>query len=145
MKLTSKNITIISAILLSLSACDEAGITSLRNGTRDAKYSQKHIHKQYLDCYALDKSSKATCVDELNKEHISLNLQKNSKYLADFQYEAEKRGFKHFLNSSGKICDVIDEGPRFDSNKHRYVVRCISENVYFMSFNYETKEWQLRD
>ena len=142
MKHTSKKLTIISAILLSLAACDGDN-SKTRDGAVDTKYFQKHVHKHYLDCYALDEDSKAACVDRLNEKYILKRFWDNPDYLVSFQYQAEKLGFKHFINDAGKPCDAINEGPIFDDQEQRYIVKCKGENIYYMRFNYETTQWQL--
>lgn len=144
MKLTYKKLATFSAILLSLAACDVDN-SKRKDGAPDTKYFQKHVHKHYLDCYALDKGGKATCVDKLNKKYILKRFWDNPDYLVSFQYAAEKLGFKHFLNDAGKSCDAINKGPIFDDQEQRYIVKCESDKVYLMRFDYETNQWQLEE
>ena len=103
------------------------------------------VHLNYLDCYALDEDSKATCVDKLNEKYILKRFWDNPDYLVSFQYQAEKLGFKHFINDAGKPCDVINEGPIFDDKEQRYIVKCESGKTYLMHFDYDKKEWQVED
>lgn len=84
-------------------------------------------------------------MNNLNKKYILKKFCDNPEYLINFQYEAERLGFKYFINDVGKSCDSINKGPEFDQQEQRYIVKCEGDKTYLMRFNYETREWKLED
>ncbi|MFK7967604.1 MAG: hypothetical protein AB8B68_00305 [Rickettsiaceae bacterium] len=144
---TKLKLTIILAVTLALSACkeDQQEITTIQGeATYQAKVVKHEIHLDYLNCYPLSKDDKKQCVKILNKQYAKNHLS-DSHYLQFFQYEAEKLGFKHFLNNADKNCEKVSYGPEFEPEKQAYLVKCKPDQQYFMTFNYQTKTWCLID
>src|SRR5579871_1107989 len=82
-------------------------------GCINAKAVKPEIYKSYLTCYALDNATKKECTDKLAEKYIEKQWQQNQEYVESFQFEAEKLGFKKFLNNHNLSCESIDEGPLF--------------------------------
>ncbi len=95
--------------------------------------------KEYLACYALDKLAKKKCTDKLAKKYTIAGKTDIQK----FQFEAEKIGFKNFLNEKGKLCESIDNGPEFVKSENAYIVWCKPSQLYFMQFDYDKKQWSI--
>jgi hypothetical protein len=85
---------------------------------------QDEISAKYLACYALEPTAKTECVLAL-------------------QFEAEKQGFKEFINGAGLPCTAVSEGPQFVRSKQAYLVQCEPDNQYWMQFNYQNNQWEL--
>jgi hypothetical protein len=81
-------------------------------------------HSRYLSCYALEPASKSKCLQE-------------------FQFAAEKEGFKEFINNLDLPCGGVEESPAFIEEKQAYVVKCKPGLEYLMRFYYDSKEWKL--
>lgn len=79
---------------------------------------------RYLACYALPAPAKNQCTENA-------------------RFEAERLGFKSFLNDRGLSCESVDEGPEFIEDRRAYLVKCSSGQQYFMRFNYETNDWEI--
>jgi hypothetical protein len=79
---------------------------------------------KYLACYALNPVAKRECLNSL-------------------VFEAEKLGFKQFLNNLNLTCAGIENGPEFIEEKKAYLILCSPNHQYFMQFNYDTFEWKL--
>ena len=62
-----------------------------------------------------------------------------------FQYEAEKLGFKHFLNDAGKNCNSVNYDPEYDHEQEAYLVKYADDISYHMQFDYQNKLWRLKD
>ena len=101
------------------------------------------VNSKYLACYALHPAVKKECTDRLALQYIDSKLQQDKTYLQEFQFEAEKQGFRDFLSNHGLPCKTIEERPEFVEDKQAYLVTCKHEGQYFMRFNYEIGEWQL--
>jgi hypothetical protein len=83
-----------------------------------------HVHDKYLACYALNPAAKQECLNSL-------------------AFEAEKLGFKQFINNLNLPCAGIENGPEFIEEKKAYLILCSPNHQYFMQFNYDTFEWKL--
>lgn len=86
--------------------------------TKDDSYDK------YLACYALQPAPKQECINALT-------------------FEAEKQGFKKFLNNFGKPCESITDSPAFIEDKQAYLVKCNPNYQYYMQFDYDKKQWNL--
>jgi hypothetical protein len=85
---------------------------------------QDEISAKYLACYALDPAAKKQCI-------------------ASLQFEAERQGFKEFINAAGLPCAAVSEGPQFIKSKQAYLVQCELDRQYWMQFNYQNNQWEL--
>ena len=65
-------------------------------------------------------------------------------YKEKFQFEAEKLGFKYFLNDKGLSCDAVQHSPLFDDREEAYLIVCSSDKKYYMQFDYDNKQWDLK-
>ena len=139
-------ITTITSLILTSCGPDEYSQEKLKSLSTKAatSYIIPSVQENYLGCYALNANEKAKCVNALNNKHINIKWLTKEAYTKNFQYTAEKLGFKSFLNKKNLPCEAINEGPMFDQETQAYEVKCLPENTYFMQFNYETKEWQLK-
>ena len=136
-----------TAISLILTSCspDEYSQKQLKElGTKAAtKYIASNVQESYLACYALNVNDKTKCINFLNNKHIVRKWLTKETYTSNFQYTAEKLGFKNFLQQKNLPCEAVNEGPVFDEEHNAYKVKCLPENKYFMQFNYKTKEWSV--
>ena len=101
------------------------------------------VHKAYLNCYALNEAAKKQCLKELAVKYITGSKKDDKEYVTAFQFEAEKLGFKHFLNNNKLSCKEVIGGPMFDVHKKAYIVTCKPTLEYHMHFDYSAKEWKL--
>jgi hypothetical protein len=100
------------------------GITTACSPDNHDPFPSNETHKQYLSCYALEPASKSKCLQE-------------------FQFAAEKEGFKEFINNLALPCESVEESPAFIEEKQAYVVKCKPGLEYLMRFYYDPKEWKL--
>lgn len=133
-------------LLLTLASCDNVADFSSSEylGKSDAKYMSAEVHGAYLQCYPLEQSVKEVCLSALAQKYISAKRKTDAKYIQAFELEAEKFGFKRFLNTHNLPCEEVDSGPIFDANARAYIVTCKPVKQYHMQFNYSTKEWILQ-
>lgn len=109
------NKSLLLVVALSIAACSIQAKTAA---------SEDKIAGKYLNCYALDSKLKQQCIEDL-------------------YFEAEKLGFKQFLNNLNLPCERINDGPEFIEEKQAYLVKCQPNHQYLMRFTYETQEWKL--
>jgi hypothetical protein len=130
---------------LLLASCSQSeDINSSENlGKSDAGFMSAEVHKAYLNCYPLSEPEKNTCLGELALKYISDKQKTDAKYIIAFRFEAEKLGFKRFLNSHDLACEELSGGPIFDTNANAYIVPCKPLGQYRMQFDYALKEWKL--
>lgn len=86
--------------------------------------SPTELPARYLACYALAPAAKNQCHQELG-------------------FEAEKLGFKQFINQQQLPCDSINDGPKFMVAAQVYLVQCQPKGQYLMRFDVENQRWQL--
>lgn len=139
-----------SLLLLSvtaLSACTTLGDVekkALRDrAIADAKKQPKEVHLAYLQCYALRDIDKKDCKREAKKRTNGRQTAVTWDYILPFDYEAERLGFKAFLQDADKVCAGVNEGPKFNQDAKAYDVRCTDGNQYGMRFDSEKLEWEL--
>jgi len=109
-----------------------------------ARSVNPEIYSEYLGCYAFNLEAKEKCTDLLAKKYLPKRKRKHIPYQEAFQFEAEKLGFKKFINDFDLPCRKVAEDPEFVEAKHAYLIKCVgNKGVYWMQFNYETKEWKL--
>jgi len=139
-------LTAITSLILTSCGPDEYSQETLQSlGTKAAtSYITSNVQESYLACYALHTETKAKCVNILHDKYILNKWRTKEAYIINFQYQAEKLGFKSFLNKRNLPCDVLASGPQFNVDKLAYEVKCLPENTYFMQFDYETKEWSVK-
>ncbi len=130
-------------IALNLSSYSEAADLSDPEflGKSSAKNVAPQVYAAYLQCYALQKSEKEACLKELALKYINKKQNTDARYVQAFQYEAEKLGFKNFLNDLKLPCERVDNGPEFSSDMHAYLVKCTPNHQYHMQFDYKDKKW----
>ena len=109
-----RNRKLLLTAVLSLAACQP----------RDQADTAAELPAKYLACYALEPAAKSQC-------HQAL------------AFEAEKLGFKRFINTQYFSCDAVIEGPEFIVEEQAYLVKCQPKGRYLMRFDYEPKQWQL--
>lgn len=112
-------------------------------GKSAAKKMNAEVHNSYLQCYPLKKPDKDSCLKELNLKYVSNKYKADTEYVRAFQFEAEKLGFKNFLNDLKLPCERVDDGPEFSSDMHAYLVKCIPDHQYHMQFDYKDKKWTI--
>ena len=132
---------------LTLTSCREEPDRTTIQG--EAKYNAsmiKHeIHSEYLNCYPLAPAQKKACTEKIADQYLKPRFENEYKtYKETFQYESEKLGFKYFLNDKGLPCDSVVQNPEFDHNKEAYLVICSSDKQYYMQFDYDNKQWNLK-
>ncbi|GAB4164721.1 MAG: hypothetical protein Tsb006_4340 [Rickettsiaceae bacterium] len=84
----------------------------------------------------MDATAKKRCITKLAEKYLTGVVSKDKAYIQAFQYEAEKLGFKQFLNKQGMPCQAIDDGPKFDQKVKAYVVKCKPAHQYLVRFDY---------
>lgn len=104
--------------------------------------NNKLMKQAYLSCYPLETQSKKSCVTYLNNRYIQKDLKANKLYVNNFQYQAEKEGFRDFIKKNNFPCVAIDNGPIFFEAHQAYFVKCKANMNYFVRFNYNTKNWE---
>ena len=142
----SKKALIALLVAISILACKERPdlTTSEGRGKYYATVVKREIQAEYFNCYPLNKSDKKQCIQELNKKYLKEHLS-DIVYLTSFQYEAEKLGFKHFLNGVDKECESVNYGPEYDHKEEAYLVKCMDDKIYYMEFDYQNRLWKLKD
>ena len=75
---------------------------------------------------------------EIGKQHV-----KYAKYVEVFRFEAEKWGFKWFINKWHLPCDLVEDGPAFVEEQQAYLVACKPNGHYLVRFDYDSKQWKL--
>ncbi len=142
-----KKILTTTIISLSLTACSSLGqteITALKQaGINDARNAGKELHLAFLQCYALQEVDKKNCQRMAGSNNPSYAAAVTWDYIRPFRYEAEKLGFKAFLNDQGKTCKAINDGPMYDADQKAYAVNCTSGQTYYMRFDTKEVAWQL--
>jgi len=143
----SKKLLITTVASLILTSCDpdEYSQKTLKEfGIKAAtSYITYSVQESYLACYALNVNAKAKCVNSLHDKHILKRWRAKEAYTSNFQYTAEKLGFKSFLEQKNLSCESINKSPIFSLEHRAYAVKCIPRNTYFMQFNYKTKKWSI--
>ena len=134
---------LLTLLALSITACGPDDKDSFYKGKESAKYSKKEVHDNYLACYALDPWTKKECTRKLAKEYIIKDRQHDVKYVQAFQFEAEKWGFKWFINMQNLPCESIEDGPVFVKERQAYLVTCKPYGQYLMRFDYIANKWSL--
>lgn len=136
-------------VTLSLTSCREEPDKTTPRGK--AKYQAsivKHeIHLDYLNCYPLDRREKRICLEKLESQYLRKQFEKEYKtYRKTFQEESEKLGFKYFLNNKGLTCESVPHSPQLvDQKEAIYLVNCSSGEKYRMQFNYDNKQWSIKE
>ncbi len=141
---TNKILLAITASLLLTSCYEKIEKPYNEQAINHVKYLKPEIHHKYLNCYPLHQEDKKQCVKALNNEYIKKN-KSNKEYVQSFAFEAEKLGFKNFLEAKKLECKKIKYGPEYDDEQKAYLVKCGDETNYLMQFNYKTKTWSLKD
>lgn len=140
---------IISPIIatLTLSACTGTGTTEQHilhhAAVEDAKSASPELHEAYLRCYPLPKLQKEQCRRIVGEHHPQRAEATSWDYIRPFDHEAERQGFRHFLNERGKPCDGVNEGPVYDETEKGWQVRCTGGEQHLMRFDAETGSWSL--
>ncbi|MCH2547394.1 MAG: hypothetical protein MK052_07285 [Alphaproteobacteria bacterium] len=140
--------TILTIALSScLAACNTTSTTEaivLKEGAiADVRKADKEIHLGFLKCYALPSNDKDNCQRIVGKNHARYEGASSWDYIRPFRYEAERMGFKAFLNDQGKLCNAVNEGPRYDENIKAFQVQCSSGEHYAMQFDRKEMQWKL--
>ena len=142
-----KTLTIITT-MAALSACTTLGEVESealsKQAMLDARAEKPEVHLGYLQCYGLPQSDKKSCRRKAAKlTQIGRDTANTWDYILPFDYEAERLGFKAFLNDAGKKCAGVDQGPQFNEATKAYDVHCTDGNQYGMRFDSEKSEWEL--
>ena len=141
-----KSLTIITTAA-ALSACTALGDVekeALRDrAIADARKLPKEVHLAYLQCYALRDIDKKDCKREVKKLTKDRQTAVTWDYILPFDYEAERLGFKAFLQNAGKKCAGVNEGPQYNKETNAYDVICTDGNQYQMRFDSKKSEWEL--
>ena len=144
-----KKILLTTVTCLSLSACVGFGKTETEilkaAAINDARQAGTKLHLAFLQCYALkdvDKKSCQTAAGNTNQRYADAV---NWEYIRPFRYEAERLGFKAFLNNKNKACQTLNEGPQFNTETKNYAVNCAKGKTYHMRFDYKKGQWHLVD
>lgn len=143
---------IIAAIFLSfillLSNFNQANQSEGNNPERqqqqaisDARNADRDVHLAYLQCYALG-NDKRRCLSQLIANYIDQELRDKIHYTMNYQYEAERLGFVHFLQEQGADCDELRTGPKFFQDTESYVAKCTNGKIYLLKFDDTSKEWK---
>ncbi|MBN66538.1 MAG: hypothetical protein CMM94_03100 [Rickettsiales bacterium] len=139
-----------SLLLLSitaLSACTTLGEVekeALRDrAIADAKKQPKEVHLAYLQCYGLSDSDKKSCRRSAKHTIEGRKSAVTWDYILPFDYEAERLGFKAFLQDQGKKCAGVNEGPKYNTDSNAYDVICTDGNQYQMRFDGSASTWEL--
>jgi len=136
--------TLLLTLTLSFSAYGSIlDLTTPEHAVKHARAVRPEIQYEYLTCYALEETAKKECIRELTEKYMPKDVKDNKEYAKAFQFEAEKQGFKRFLNDKKLPCERIDEGPKFSPNKKAYLVICRPKSQYLMRFDYDSKTWML--
>jgi hypothetical protein len=142
-------VTTILATLLSLSACQEDKpdrTTIYGRGKYDARIIKHEVHAGFLNCYPLDPREKKQCINLVADKYLKEKYDKDYQtYLKSFQSESEKLGFKYFLEDRGLACKSVPDNPTYDSREDIYLVRCSSGQRYHMQFDYDNREWNVKN
>ncbi|MCH2546571.1 MAG: hypothetical protein MK052_03020 [Alphaproteobacteria bacterium] len=141
-----KSLTIMT--MAALSACTTLGSVekeALRDrGIADARLQPKEMHLAYLQCYGLNQSDKKSC--RRKAAQLATSGRKDAStwdYILPFDYEAERLGFKAFLQDQGKKCASVNEGPKYNTDSNVYDVICTDGNQYQMRFDGSASAWEL--
>jgi len=122
---------------------DFPDLTTPEHAVKHARDIKPEIQYEYLACYALEETAKEECIGKLTEKYMPENVKYNKDYAKAFQFEAEKQGFKRFINDKGLVCERIEEGLEFVSDRKAYLVICRPNRQYLMRFDYDNKEWNL--
>lgn len=137
------------AIPIALSACINMGDTektALKNAAIESAINQsKEVHLAYLQCYALRDIDKKDCKRAAKRLTTDRQDAVTWDYILPFEYEAERLGFRTFLQEAGKSCDGVHQGPKYNKETNAYDVICTDDNQYRMRFDYEKAEWVLME
>jgi hypothetical protein len=76
-------------------------------GKANARATIAEARIGYLNCYALNDAAKKECLDLLVSKYNRNTRRNDSEYIQAFQFESEKLGFKHFLNSHNLPCEQV--------------------------------------
>lgn len=136
-----KQLLIIGCLFVSSYAFANVETTKQQAVQEVTKSNNKELYFNYLQCYALDKNKKSTCIKNLSNKYILKSKQHNDEYVREFTYEAEKQGFAYFLKGHNKDCDKVDEGPLFNKDKSVYDVKCQNGKSFEMHFDYKNMVW----
>ena len=142
-----KKILLSTVTCLTLTACVGFGKTEtaiLKSAAiNDARQAPKELHQAFLKCYALKDVDKKRCQRTAGETNQRYKDASNWEYILPFRYEAERIGFKEFLNEKGKTCSELNKGPKFDSKLKVYVVECSNDNQYHMRWDSQESAWYL--
>lgn len=134
---------------LGLTACVGFGKTETEvlkaAAINDAKQAPKELHQAFLQCYGLKDVDKKGCQRAAGSSHERYVNASNWEYILPFRYEAERMGFKDFLNGKGKACTELNEGPKYDPKQKVYVVHCSNNKQYNMRWEWQKGSWQLEE
>lgn len=141
---------LIYALPIALTACNTMGETEKAAlnlaAIESARNQSKEVHLAYLQCYGLNQGDKKSCRRKASRLAISDRGDTSTwEFILPFDYEAERLGFKAFLNDASKSCAGVDQGPQYDKEVNAYNVVCTDGNSYRMRFDSEKKEWSLVD
>ena len=144
-----KKILVTTIASLSLAACSTLGETEIsalkQAGINDARQADTNMHLAFLQCYALQEVDKKFCQREAGGVNENYKHAITWDYIRPFRYEAERLGFKAFLNQQGKSCDNVNEGPQYQQKNRTYQVNCTNGNQYSMRFDYRESQWHLEE
>lgn len=145
-----KTTTAILTTALILSACheDKPDKTTARGrGKYEAGTIKHEVHLRFLSCYPLDPRKKRKCIDKIADEYLKERYDREyNAYLQSFQSESEKLGFKYFLEEHSLSCKSVPHSPQLINSKENiYFISCSSGEKYFMQFDYDNKQWSIKD
>jgi hypothetical protein len=145
MKSNRAKLPLILTLSLVITSCSKTEDVSESEylGKANARATIAEVRIDYLNCYAREGAAKKECLDPLIAKYNKNTRRNDAEYLQAFQFESEKLGFKHFLNSLNLPCESINDGPEFMEEKQAYLVKCSSSQQYFMQFNYDNNQWKL--
>jgi hypothetical protein len=145
MKSNRTKLPLILTLSLVITSCSKTEDVSESEylGKANARATIAEARIGYLNCYALNDAAKKECLDPLTAKYNRNTRRNDSEYIQAFQFESEKLGFKHFLNSHNLPCEQVDNGPEFIENVQAYLVKCNPKHQYLMQFNYKTNQWKL--
>jgi hypothetical protein len=144
-----KHIITTGAIAVMLAGCTTMGDVekqALQDGAiQNARNQGKEVHLAYLQCYALRDIDKKDC--KRKAKNLAKNRQdaRTWEYILPFDYEAERLGFKAFLQNKGKSCSGVDQGPKYNKERNAYDVICTDGKQYGMRFDSKKTEWKLAE
>ncbi|MGC0371856.1 MAG: hypothetical protein DGJ47_000557 [Rickettsiaceae bacterium] len=138
-----KKITTTILLLALISSAKAVVIDVQQAAINDAKKAPPEVSMEYLQCYALNENDKSLCTAPLNRKHINPDWRHNEFYARKFRFYMEKLGFYNLTLKNGLKCDYVNEAPLFSEQENAYLLKCNSQQNYFLRFDYKQKRWKI--